>query len=104
MCTIREVSAVGSKLQPKRFGDDNDNVVEYDEFRTHDDHCTDYNDHASNDEFLDNHGSVGTVSYFGADYGPTSQRTSEARMGSGRSKDTTTSFDGRHFRSNHRAH
>jgi len=84
MCTIREVSAVGSKLQRKRFGDDND--------------------HASNDEFLDNHGSVGTVSYFGADYGPTSQRTSEARMGSGRSKDTTTSFDGRHFRSNHRAH
>ena len=92
MCTIREVSAVGSKLQRKRFGDDNDNVVEYDEFRTHDDHCT------------DNHGSVGTVSYFGADYGPTSQRTSEARMGSGGSKDTTTSFDGRHFRSNHRAH
>ncbi|MFM8507703.1 MAG: hypothetical protein ACKOBR_08455, partial [Actinomycetota bacterium] len=85
MCTIREVSAVGSKLQRKRFGDDNDNVVEY-------------------DEFLDNHGSVGTVSHSGADYGPTSQRTSEARMGSGRSKDTTTSFDGRHFRSNHRAH
>jgi len=58
MCTIREVSAVGSKLQRKRFGDDND--------------------HASNDEFLDNHGSVGTVSHSGADYGPTSQRTSEA--------------------------
>lgn len=61
MCTIREVLAVGSKLLCKRFWDDNDNVVEYDEFRSH------------NDELLNNHGSIGTVSHSSTDYGSASE-------------------------------